>query len=440
MVAVTVGVGLVVDDAIVVLENVVRHMEMGKPRLQAAVEGGREIAFTILSMTLSLAAVFLPVMFMSGIVGRLFHEFAVVIIVAILTAGLVSLSLTPMLCSRFLKPPSEDHNALYMAFERFFDGMRDVYGWTLRRVVRYRFVTLLGAAATLVVTVYLYGLVPKGFIPAQDQGYISGQAEFPQDASFESMLDSQHKALDVVLANPNVDHATVFAYGPSSIGRIGIRLKPRSERNLSPEQVIEQLLPQFNAIPGARQYMTNPPLVRIGSQNSRSLYQFTLQATDLDSLYRAAADFEKRMRQVPGLTDVSSDLQVASPQLVLGIDRNRASLVGVNAEKVEDVLYSAFGQRQVSTIFRPNNDYQVIMELLPEYQRDPNSINLLYIHSSSGKLIPITAVTTPRNTVGPLQVAHYGQLPSVTFSFNTVPGASLGDAVIRIIDPAREAL
>ena len=440
MMALTLSVGFVVDDAIVVLENVVRHMEMGKPRLQAAIEGGREISFTIVSMTLSLVAVFLPVLFMSGIVGRLFHEFAVVIIVAILTSGLVSLSLTPMLCSRFLKPPSERHNFLYMAFERFFDGMRDFYGWTLRRVVRYRFITLLGAAATLAVTVYLYGLVPKGFIPAQDQGYIAGQAEFPQDASFEAMLESQHKALDIVLANPNVEHATVFAYGPSAFGRIGVRLKPRSERKASPEEVIEQLRPGLNAIPGARQYMTNPPLVRLGSQNSRSLYQLTLQATDLDTLYRAGADFEKIMRRIPGLTDVSSDLQVASPQLMLGIDRNRASLVGVNAEKVEEALYSAFGQRQVSTIFRPNNDYQVIMELLPEYQRDPNAINLLYIHSSSGKLIPIVAVTTPRNTVGPLQVAHYGQLPSVTFSFNTLPGVSLGEAVLRINEASREAL
>jgi len=440
MMALTLAVGFVVDDAIVVLENIVRHMEMGKPRLEAALEGGREIAFTILSMTLSLAAVFLPVLFMGGIVGRLFHEFAVVIMSAILISGLVSLSLTPMLCSRFLKPPSEHHNALYRASERFFDALRDAYGWTLRIVVRHRFISLLCAVATFVLTVYLYGLVPKGFIPGQDQGFISGQTEFPQDASFDSMVDSQRKALAIVAANPNVEHLTVFANAPSAFGRINVKLKPRSERKLSPEQVIEQLRPKLNAIPGARQYLTNPPLVRIGAQNSRSLYQFTLQAADLNALYRAAADFEKHMRQIPGLTDVSSDMQVASPQLMLDIDRDRASALGVNAEQVESALYSAFGSRQVSTIFKPNNDYQVILELLPQYQRNPDSVNLLYIHATGGKLVPITAVTTLRNTVGPLLVTHYGQLPSVTYSFNTVPGVSLGDAVTRVNDAAREFL
>jgi HAE1 family hydrophobic/amphiphilic exporter-1 len=440
MMALTLAVGFVVDDAIVVLENIVRHMEMGKPRLEAALEGGREIAFTILSMTLSLAAVFLPVLFMGGIVGRLFHEFAVVIMSAILISGLVSLSLTPMLCSRFLKPPSEHHNALYRASERFFDALRDAYGWTLRIVVRHRFISLLCAVATFVLTVYLYGLVPKGFIPGQDQGFISGQTEFPQDASFDSMVDSQRKALAIVAANPNVEHLTVFANAPSAFGRINVKLKPRSERKLSPEQVIEQLRPKLNAIPGARQYLTNPPLVRIGAQNSRSLYQFTLQAADLKALYRAAADFEKHMRQIPGLTDVSSDMQVASPQLMLDIDRDRASALGVNAEQVESALYSAFGSRQVSTIFKPNNDYQVILELLPQYQRNPDSVNLLYIHATGGKLVPITAVTTLRNTVGPLLVTHYGQLPSVTYSFNTVPGVSLGDAVTRVNDAAREFL
>ena len=440
MMALTLAVGFVVDDAIVVLENIVRHMEMGKPRLEAALEGGKEIAFTILSMTLSLAAVFLPVLFMSGIVGRLFHEFAVVIMTAILISGFVSLSLTPMLCSRFLKPPSEHHNALYRASERVFDALRDAYGWSLRIVVRHRFISLLGAAATFILTVYLYGLVPKGFIPGQDQGFISGQTEFPQDASFDSMVDSQQKALKIMLANPNVDHVTVFANAPSAFGRINARLKPRSERKLSPEEVIEQVRPKLNTIPGARQYLTNPPLVRIGGQNGRSLYQFTLQATDLNTLYRAAGDFEKHMRQIPGLTDVSSDMQVASPQLMLDIDRDRASALGVNAGQVEDALYSAFGTRQVSTIFKPNNDYQVILELLPEYQRNPASVNLLYIHATGGKLVPIAAVTKLRNTVGPLSVTHYGQLPSVTYSFNTVPGVSLGDAVERVNDAAQEFL
>ena len=440
LMALTLAVGFVVDDAIVVLENVVRHMEMGKPRFAAALEGGREIAFTVLSMTLSLAAVFIPVLFMGGIIGRLFHEFAVVIMTAILISGVVSLSLTPMLCSRFLKPPTDKHNALYRASERVFDGMRDFYAWTLRGVVRHRFVTLLGALATLVVTVYLYGHVPKGFIPPQDTGMLTGATEFAQDASFDSMVRTQQAASAVIAADPNVDHFNVFANGPMSFGRLNLRLKPRSERTLTPEQVIDELRPKFNAIPGARQYITNPPLVRIGSYWTRNLYQFTLQAQDLPTLYRSSIDFEKRMKEIPGLEDVSSDLQVASPEVSLDIDRDRASALGVTAGQIEDAMYSAFGSRQVSTIYTPTNDYQVIMELLPEYQRDPNALHLMFIRSSSGKLIPLDSLTNPKGTVGPLQITHYGQLPSVTISFNTAIGVSLGDAVERVNEAARETL
>jgi HAE1 family hydrophobic/amphiphilic exporter-1 len=440
LMALTLAVGFVVDDAIVVLENVVRHMEMGKSRFAAALEGGREIAFTVLSMTLSLAAVFIPVLFMGGIIGRLFHEFAVVIMTAILISGLVSLSLTPMLCSRFLKPPTGRHNALYRASERVFDGMRDFYAWTLRGVVRHRFVTLLGALATLVATIYLYGLVPKGFIPPQDTGMLAGVTEFPQDASFDSMVRTQLAASAVVGADPNVEQFTSMAFGPMSFGRLNLRLTPRSERKLTPEQVIDELRPKLNAIPGARQFITNPPLVRIGSYFTRNLYQFTLQAQDLKTLYRSSIDFEKRMKEIPGLEDVSSDLQVASPEVTLDIDRDRASALGVTAGQVENALYSAFGSRQVSTIYTPTNDYQVIMELLPEYQRDPNALHLMYIRSSSGKLIPLDSVTNPKGTVGPLQITHYGQLPSVTISFNTAIGVSLGDAVERVNEAARLSL
>ena len=440
LMALTLAVGFVVDDAIVVLENIVRHMEMGKSRFEAAIEGGKEIAFTVLSMTLSLAAVFIPVLFMNGIIGRLFHEFSVVIMVAILISGFVSLSLTPMLCSRFLKPPSEDHNALFRASERVFDGMRDLYAWTLRGVVRHRFISLMGAAATLVATVYLYGLVPKGFIPSQDTGFIQGATEFPQDASFDSMAKTEQAADAILAADPNVEHYTAFTNAMNNFGRLGVRLKPRSERKLTPEQVIAELRPKMNAIPGARQFMTNPPLVRIGGQFTRSQYQFTLQDQDLPTLYQSAIAFEKRMREIPGLVDVTSDLQVASPTLTLDIDRDRASALGVTAGQVEDALYSAFGNRQVSTIYSPKNDYQVIMELLPEYQRDPNAIHLVAVRSSNGKLVRLDAVTRPKDTVGALQVTHYGQLPSVTIAFDTAPGVSLGDAVTRINDAAREAL
>ena len=446
LMALTLAVGFVVDDAIVVLENIVRHMEMGKSRLMAALDGGREIGFTILSMTLSLAAVFIPVFFMGGILGRLFHEFAAVIIVAILISGFVSLSLTPMLCSRFMRPPSEKHNALYRASERVFDGMRNLYEWTLRVVIRHRFATLVVAAGTLVATVLLYEVLPKGFIPNQDTDQLGGVTEMPQEASFDSMVRLQLKAAAVIGADPNVDayfslvNAQGGPQGTGNSGRLQLRLKPRAQRKLTPEQIIEELRPKLNRIPGIRTYLQNPPLIRVGGQQTRTVYQYTLQASDLDELYRAAGVFEKRMREVPGLFDVNSDLQIASPTVKVDIDRDRASSMGVTADKIENALYDAFGQRQVSDIYTPTNDYQVLMELLPRYQLDPAALHLLYIRSDVGKLVPLDALTKPRNTVGPLSVAHLGQLPSVTLSFNLPPGVSLGEAVGRIETAARDTL
>jgi HAE1 family hydrophobic/amphiphilic exporter-1 len=381
------------------------------------------------------------VLFMSGIIGRLFHEFAVVIMVAILISGFVSLSLTPMLCSRFLKPPSEvHHHALYRASERVFDGMRDFYGWTLRRVVRHRFLTLMVAVATLVATIFLYGFVPKGFIPSQDTNQIQGQTLFQQDASYDSMLDVQRQAVEVLAADPNIEHFTTFTNGQRSLGYLNIRLVPRSQRKLSPEQIIEELRPKLSAIPGAQQILTNPPLVRIGGYSSRGMYQFTMQGIELTTLYRSAADFENRMKEIPGLVDVSSDLQIASPSLTLDIDRDRASALGVTAGQVEDALYSAFGARQVSTIYTPTNDYQVIMEYLPEFQKDPRALVPFHIRSSNGKLVGLLNVTKARNTVGPLYINHYGQLPAITVSFNLKPGVSLGEAVDRVEQAARESL
>ncbi len=446
LMALTLAVGFVVDDAIVVLENIVRHMEMGKSRLRAALDGGREIGFTILSMTLSLAAVFIPVFFMGGILGRLFHEFAAVIIVAILISGFVSLSLTPMMCSRFMKPPTEQHNALYRSSERVFDGMRDLYQWTLRVVIRHRFVTLMVAAGTLVATVFLYGLIPKGFIPNQDTDQLGGFTEMPQEASFEAMVRLQQKAAAVVGADPNVEayfslvNAQGGNQGSGNAGRLQLRLKPRAQRRLTPEQIIEELRPKLNQIPGVRTYLQNPPLIRVGGQQTRTVYQYTLQAQDLDELYHAAGVFEKRMKEVPGLFDVNSDLQIASPEVVVDIDRDHASSLNVTADQIEDALYDAFGERQVSDIYTPTNDYWVVMELLPRYQLDPAALHLLYIRSATGKLVPLDAVTKPRNTVGPLSVTHLGQLPSVTLSFNLAPGVSLGDAVDRIENAARETL
>jgi HAE1 family hydrophobic/amphiphilic exporter-1 len=445
LMALTLSVGFVVDDAIVILENIVRHMEMGKPRMQAAFEGGREIGFTILSMTLSLAAVFIPVLFMSGIMGRLFHEFAVVIMAAIIISGFVSLSLTPMLCSRFLKPPGEGQNAFQRSSEKVFDGMRDFYGWTLRGVIRHRFLTMLTAAGTLAATIYLYGLVPKGFIPNQDTGQLSGSTEAPQDISFDGMVERQKEAAAVIQADPDVEAfaSSVGQGGGTSSGNQGrftIRLRPRSVRRSTPEQIIERLRPKLNALPGIRTYLQNPPLVRIGGFVSRSLYQYTLQGTDLGELYRSADAFEKRVQTVPGLTDVNSDLQISSPQITVDINRDRASALGVTAEQVEDALYDAYGAREISNIYMPTNTYYVIMELLPTYQRDPNRLPLLYIRSNTGKLVTLDSVARLKTETSALTVAHLGQLPAVTISFNLLPGVSLGDAVDRVQELARETL
>jgi HAE1 family hydrophobic/amphiphilic exporter-1 len=446
LMALTLSVGFVVDDAIVMLENIVRHIEMGKTRMQAAIEGAREIGFTILSMTLSLAAVFIPVLFMGGIMGRLFHEFAVTISVAILISGFVSLSLTPMLCSRFLKLPGGRQNAFQRTSERVFDGLRDLYGWSLRGVLRHHVLTMLTAAGTLVATIYLYGLVPKGFIPNQDTGQIQGSTEAPQDVSFDAMVQRQQEVADIIRQDPDVDAFSSSAGGGGggvsggNAGRVFIRLKPRQVRRNTPEQVIERLRPKLNAIPGIRTYLQNPPLVRIGGQVSRSLYQYTLQAPEIDVLYRAAGEFEKRMRAVPGLTDVNSDLQISSPQVTVDIDRDRASALGLTADAIENALNDAYGSRQVSSIYTPTNDYQVILELLPKYLTDPNVLNLLYISSSGGRQIALSSVAHLSTGVAALTVAHLGQLPAVTISFNLQPGVSLGDAVERVQQAAADSL
>ena len=440
LMALTLSVGFVVDDAIVILENIVRHMEMGKPRRQAAFEGAAEIGFTILSMTLSLAAVFIPVLFMSGIMGRLFHEFAVTISVAILISGFVSLSLTPMLCSRFLKPPGENHSAFYRASEGVFDGMRHAYDWTLRGVLRHRFLTLMAAAGTLVATVYLYGLVPKGFIPNQDTGQISGTTEAPQDVSYDAMVQRQQEVADILAAEPNVDaFMSSVGFGSINTGRVFARLKPLKQRKLTPEQIIEKLRPKLDAIPGMRTYLQNPPLVRIGGMVSRSLYQYTLQAPDIAVLYRASAAFEQKMRQVPGLRDVNSDLQISSPEVVVDVDRDRSSALGLTADDVEKALYNAYGARQVSTIYTPTNDYMVILELLPKYLLDPERLHMLYINANH-KLVSLDSLARMHTDVAALAVSHLGQLPAVTISFDLLPGVSLGDAVERVQALARETL
>ena len=442
LMALTLCVGFVVDDAVVMLENIVRHMEEGKGRMEAALVGSREIGFTILSMTLSLAAVFIPVLFMGGVVGRLLHEFAVVIGAAVIVSGIVSLTLTPMLCSRFLKEPSRRHGVLYRSFERFFDGMLRVYDRTLRWVLAHRVLTLGVLVLTFALTAWLFAIIPKGFIPTEDTGQIFAFTEAAQDVSFEAMVARQRAAAEIISQQPYVDQfmSAVGAGGSGVVpntGRLFIRLKPHDQRP-HVDKVIEDLRPKLAAVPGLRVYPQNLPTIRIGGNLTKAVYQFTLQDTDLKSLYHWAPIIFERIRQLPGLQDVNTDLQIASPQVIVDIDRAKAASLGVTAEQIEAALGNAYGSRQVSTIYTPSNQYWVILEVDPKYQRDPAALSLLYVRSSSGKLVPLNTVATLREALGPLTVNHLGQLPSVTISFNTRAGVSLSDAVGQVQDVMRE--
>ncbi|HJY85435.1 MAG TPA: efflux RND transporter permease subunit [Candidatus Acidoferrales bacterium] len=480
LMALTLSVGFVVDDAIVMLENIVRHMEMGEGVLHAALNGSREISFTILSMTLSLAAVFLPVLLMSGILGRLLHEFAVVISMAILVSGFVSLTLTPMLCSRFLRPPHEaKHGRLYMALERFFDNLLHGYDLTLQSALRHRVAVMVTSGVILVITAWQFWVIPKGFLPNEDTGQIFSFTEAGQDISFEAMKQHQLALNAIVEKDPNVANfmSSVGASGPNATmntGRIFMRLKPPSarqwsrnrwydswrteaaghpiferfldvvrpifEHHLDVDEVIDEMRPKLAVVPGIRVFMQNLPPIRIGGQLTKSQYQFAMQSPDTDALYGRATAFENKLRQLPGLQDVTSDLQIRNLQARIHIDRDKASALGVTANQVEEALYTAYGQRQISTIYAPNNEYWVITELEPQYQLDPNALSMLYIRSSQGQLVPLNTVASFSPSVGPLTVTHLGQLPSVTISFNLRPGVALGDAVKAVDRLASETL
>jgi hydrophobic/amphiphilic exporter-1 (mainly G- bacteria), HAE1 family len=442
LMALTLCVGFVVDDAVVMLENIVRHMEMGESRMQAALNGAREIGFTILSMTLSLAAVFIPVLFMGGVVGRLLNEFAVVIGVAVLVSGVVSLTLTPMLCSRYLQPPHAGGSRLYRASERFFDGMLKTYDGSLKWVLRHRRTTMAALVLTFLLTAYLFVVIPKGFIPNEDNGTVFAFTEAAQDVSFDAMVTHQRAVADVIRQQPYVDQFMSFigASGSSTslnTGRIFIRLKPRSQRP-PVEEIIADLRPKLAAVPGIRVYPQVLPTIRIGGQLTKAVYQYTLQDADLQSLYHWAPLLYDRLRQLPALQDVNTDLQITSPQVVVNIDRDKAATLGVTADQIESALGAAYGSRQVSTIYTPANQYWVILELEPQYQRDPTALERLYVRSSGGRLIPLNSVATLTPGLGPLTVQHLGQLPSVTISFNTKPGVSLSAAVAQVETVQRE--
>ena len=446
LMALILAVGFVVDDAIVMLENIVRHVEMGEPVFEAALKGSKEIGFTIISMTLSLAAVFIPVLFMGGIIGRLFTEFSVTIGVAVLISGFIALTLTPMLCSRFIKPVSlEKRGRFYVASESVFQGMLKAYGAGLRWFLKHRFLTILFTALVLIATIQLFRTLPKGFIPSEDTSQLLAITEAVEGISFESMVEHQKAVANIVKGNPNVAAfmSNAGARGPFGRGNTGslfMRLKPRSERDLGVNEVIADLRPKLSQVPGIRVFLQNPPPLRIGGMVTRSLYQFTLQSPDLRELYAHAPVLQEKIKTLPGFLDVTSDLEIKNPQVNVEIDRDRAAVLGVTAEQIEDALYTAYGTRQISTIYASNDDYAVIMEVLPEYQLEPAALSLLHVRSAGGQLVPLDTFTRFTTNVGPAAVSHLGQLPAVTISFNLKPGTSLGDAVAAVEKAARSTL
>ena len=492
MMALTLSVGFVVDDAIVMLENIVRHMEMGERPLEAALNGSREISFTILSMTISLVAVFIPMLFMGGLLGRLFHEFAVTLAVAILVSGFVSLSLTPMLCSRFLRPPNHEHQSrLYQASEYVFDSMLRIYDWSLRIALKYHVTTMLLSGALLIVTVYLLVVVPKGFIPNEDTGQITAITQAEPDASFDDLVRHQQEVVNLIRQDPNVD-AVNSNIGPGSSasgggaavagnsGNLIIRLKPRSQRQTSADQIVQSLRTKLATVPGIQVFLQNPPAIPIGTQQTTGQYQLALQSTDIQLLQQYVPQLVAKLKTLSGLQDVNSDLQT-TPEINLDIDRDKASALGITSSQIESTLRNAYGSYQVSTIYAASDEYEVILELEPQYQQDPNALMMLYINASSGAsststgasgtgtsgtsssygsgtsgtgastgtsgIVTSTSSEIPLSTfvklsqgVGPLMVNHFGRMNGATISFNLAPGVSLGAATQAVEDLVHQVI
>ena len=437
LLALTLCVGFVVDDAIVMLENIVRHVEGGMHPFEAALKGSREIGFTIISITFSLIAVFIPVLLMGGMVGRVFREFAVTLSVAIVISGFVSLTLTPMLCARILRghqgAGAPKQNFVLRAFERLFDGMLHTYQWTLEKVLAYKFIMLMVTFATVIGTMVLYVIVPKGFFPAEDTGYLLGVTEARTDISFSAMVEHQRKVADLVRADKAVSYvnSTIGTGGPNATlngGRMLVALKPKRERD-SAHVVIQRLRQSANAVPGMQIFFQSIQNVNLGGRISKSQYQYTMQSNYTDTLYHVAPQFRDKIAKIPGLLDVATDLYIRNPQMMVEVDREKASVYGVTVEQVRQELYNAYGSRQIGTIYTPANDYQIILESLPEYQANPSALSRIHLKTATGQTVPLEAVTRLVPTVGPLQVNHQGQQPSVTISFNLAPGVSLGQAV-----------
>jgi HAE1 family hydrophobic/amphiphilic exporter-1 len=456
LMALTLSVGFVVDDAVVMLENIVRRVEHGESVKEAALNGSSEIGFTIVSMTVSLVAVFIPVLFMGGILGRLFREFAITISAAILVSGVVALTLTPMLCSRLLKAKgireSAHHDAAetkqrkswWSISENAYTFILNGYQWTLKHVLDHSLIMIVVMVLLIVVTVYLFRVVPKGFIPSGDSGLLLASTEAAQGVSFDDMVKHQNTVAEIIRRDPNVAamSSSVGAGGRNSgsnTGTIFIVLKPLKQR-VTADQVVEELRPKVSREPGLRVIIQNPPSINIGGRVSRSLYQVTLQGTDTSELYDGVQLLESKMRQLPGLQDVNTDLQINTPQINVDIDRKQASTVGVSVSQIQTALGDAFGTRQISTIYTSTNEYQVILEVKPEYQYDPAALGRLYVRSSTGNLVPLATVATLSTGVGPAQVNHLGQLPSATISFNLRPSVSLSQATAEVQNLAKQTL
>ena len=433
----TIGVGLVVDDAIVMLENIVRHIEKGMKPLDAALKGAAEIGFTIVSITTSLVAVFIPLLLMGGIIGRLFREFAVSVTAALVVSMIVSLTLTPMLAARFVKPERHDvkRGVLFRASESVFEGMLRFYRGTLGWVLRHQPLTLLVTLAIMGASIWLYVVLPKGFIPQEDTGTIFGQTEGAPDVSFLAMQALQLRAVEIARSDP--DLAAVGAFvgstgGASNTGRMFMTLKPRSERTRSADQVIADLRPKFAQIQGLRVFLQSVQNIRIGGRLSRTQYQYTLQSIDSDALLTWAPRVEAGLREIPGVTDVATDLQANSPRYRLDIDRIQAGRMGISVDAINQTLYAAYGDRFISTIYGDIDQYRVVLSVADSFQTDETALSQIYVRSRTGQLVPLRSFVTIRPVTAALAVNHSGQFPSVTLSFNLAAGYALGQVVPQI--------
>ena len=445
MMALILSIGFVVDDAIVMLENIVRHIENGEKPYAASLTGSREIGFTIVSMTLSLAAVFIPILFMAGILGRLFREFAVTICTAILISGMVSISLTPMLCSRFLRDSAhQEHGIFYRAIERVFQGMLSHYGSSLRWVLRHRPVMLGMFGAVLGVTACLYVVVPKGFIPDTDNDTFNVQTEAEQGTSYYQMVQYQDRLAHIVEQDPDIENFYSSTgggfFGSANTGSLSVNLKPRRQRKATVVDIVNRLRPKVSGIPGLKVYLTIPQAIRVGGRQSKSSYDFTLQGPDTQQLFAESQKLQQVVAKLPGLQEVTSDLQIRNPRVNIVLNRDQAAALSVNWNSVSTTLYDAFGPQLSSTIYAPTNQYHVLLEMLPTYQRFTDGLKMIYMKSDTGVMVPLSAVSKLVEDAGPQSIPHSGQLPSVTISFALRPGTALGQATDEIMAAAKANL